>query len=122
MINLIIKLILSAVSVFALSKALPRVGVNIEVVTPKALILFTVILSILNVTLKPILKLLTLPITCLTLGLFLLVINVIVVKVADYFVADFTINGWMSAFIFSICMSIVTSVIEYILKDDSSND
>jgi putative membrane protein len=118
MINLLIKLVLSAVSVFALSKALPSLGVDIQVMSPKGLILFTVILAILNVTLKPILKLLTFPITCITLGLFLLVINTIVVKAADYFVPEFEIVGWMGALIFSICMSLITSVIEFILKDD----
>lgn len=112
--NLILKFILSSLVVFALSKVLPGVTVH----EWQSAAIFTLVFGLMNITVKPILQLLTLPITCLTLSLFLVVINMLVVKAADHFVDGFYIHGWLNAFIFSICMSIATSAIEFLLKAD----
>ena len=118
--NFLFKLILTALSVFALSKVLP--GIELGEPKIKAALLFTLVFAIMNVTIKPILKLLTLPITCLTLGIFLLVINTAVVMFADYFVANFKIDTWQHAFFFSVSMSLASSAIEFLLKPESGDD
>ncbi|RZK19310.1 MAG: phage holin family protein [Hymenobacter sp.] len=70
---------------------------------------------LLNATVKPILKVVGFPITVLTLGVFLLVINVIIVKLADYLIGGFSVDGFLSTLIFSIALSLVTSVVDMIV-------
>jgi putative membrane protein len=65
------------------------------------------ILGIINVTIKPLLLFLTLPITFLTLGLFAFVINALMIMLAAQFVPGFSVDGFMWAFWFSIILSIV---------------
>lgn len=69
------------------------------------------VLSILNVILKPILIILTLPFTILTLGLFLLVINAIVFQIAGYFVAGVYIESFSAAFLASLVVTFVSWVL-----------
>lgn len=68
-------------------------------------------LSVLNTFLKPILVFFTIPVTIMSLGLFLLVINAFIVKVADYF-----IDGISMTFVQAIIFSIILSISQYILN------
>jgi putative membrane protein len=77
--------------------------------------ILVIVMGLLNATVKPILKLIGFPITVLTLGVFLLVINVIIVKLADYLMDSFSVDGFLSALIFSIALSLVTSVVDMIV-------
>jgi putative membrane protein len=72
-------------------------------------IIFVLVLGILNAIIKPLLIILTLPITILTLGLFLLVINVLMVLLAGKFVSGIHIDGFFWAFIFGILLSFISS-------------
>ncbi len=94
-------------------------GVHIDS-TATALIV-AVVLGLLNSFIKPILIILTIPITIVTLGLFLLVINIIIVKWAAGLVPGFTVDGWFSALIFSLVVSFVSSIIEAIIGTDKKN-
>lgn len=67
-------------------------------------------LAFFNALVKPVLVLLTLPATIVTLGLFLLVINAVIILLADWLVSGFHVNGFWWAFLFSIILSITTSV------------
>jgi putative membrane protein len=77
--------------------------------------ILVIVMGLLNATVKPILKLIGFPITVLTLGIFLLVINVIIVKLADFLMSSFSVTGFLSALIFSIALSLVTSVVDMII-------
>ena len=77
-----------------------------------AAIWVAVVLSLLNGFLKPVLVILTIPVTIFSLGLFLLVINAGIILMADYFVDGFYVNGWLWALIFSFVLSIITSIME----------
>ena len=61
---------------------------------------------------KPVMVILTIPITIISLGLFLIVINALIIMMADYIVDGFQVNGFWWALIFSIILSIVTSILE----------
>ncbi len=111
MLGFILKFVLTAVLVYGLSKILP--GVVLEGFS-SALIL-VVVLGILNAVVKPILKILGFPITVLTLGLFLLVINVIIVKLADFLMTSFDVHGLLNALLFSIALSLVNSVVDLVM-------
>jgi putative membrane protein len=65
------------------------------------------VLGILNVVIKPILIFLTLPITIVTLGLFLLVINALMILLASSIVPGFTVDGFLWALVFSLVLSFI---------------
>ena len=106
----IIKLLLTGVAVILSSYILP--GVHIDGFG-SALIL-ALVLAILNAIVRPILVLLTIPVTFLTLGLFLLVINALIILLAEAIVPGFQVDGFLWALIFSIILSIITAIIDLI--------
>lgn len=110
----ILRLLLSAVAVVILSKVLPNVAVDTYVTA----IIVAIALSLLNFIVKPIMVILTLPITIVTFGLFLLVINACIIMLADYFVDGFTVNGWLWAIIFSLLLSFLQSILFSLLRED----
>ena len=69
-----------------------------------------VVLGLLNLVLKPILVLLTLPINILTLGLFTLVINAAIIMLATKIVTGFTVENWWWAILFGIVLGLVNSL------------
>ncbi|MCB7482429.1 phage holin family protein [Christiangramia sediminis] len=112
--NFILRLLLTALVVVLLAKLLPGVSVDGYLTA----IIVAVVLALLNFIVKPILVLLTLPVTVLTLGLFLLIINAIIIFLADGFVSGFDVDGWFIAIIFSLLLSLVQSILFSILKKD----
>lgn len=114
--NLIIRLLITAVAAYLLTYVL--FGVRFDGFS--STIVFALVLGLLNLFVKPILKLLGLPLTIITLGLFSLVINAVVIMIADYFVDGMTVDGFWWALIFSIVLSLLTSVFEsvFISKDN----
>jgi putative membrane protein len=77
-----------------------------------------VVLGLLNTFVKPILVILTIPVTVFTLGLFLLVINVLIIKWTDSLVSGFEVHGWWAALLFSIMVSVVASILEKLFDAD----
>lgn len=112
--NFILRLLLTALAVVILAKLLPGVSVD----SYWTAIIVALVLALLNFIVKPLLVLFTLPVTILTLGLFLLVINAIIIFMADGFVAGFDVDGWLIAIIFSLLLSLVQSLLFSILKSD----
>ena len=111
MLSFILKFILTAVLVYGLSKVLPGVvlgGVGSAVI-------LVIVLGFLNAVVKPILQILGFPITVLTLGLFLLVINVIIVKLADFLMTSFDVHGFLNALLFSLALSVVNAVVDLVI-------
>lgn len=109
--NTIIKLLITAVSAFAISKLL---SAHVQIDSFTSALIFAIVLGLLNLIVKPILSILSLPVTILTLGLFSLVINTLIVLLADYFTSGINIDGFWWALVFSILLSIITSVLESI--------
>ncbi|MDF0720510.1 MULTISPECIES: phage holin family protein [Chryseobacterium group] len=112
--RIIINLLVTAAVAFLLTKVLS--GVHIDGFSTA--IVFAIVLGILNLIVSPILKLLGLPLTIITLGLFSLVINAIVILIADYFIEGMQIDGFWWAFIFSIALSLITSLVSGIFSSD----
>jgi len=105
--NIFIKLLISTVSVLIVAWILP--GAHIDGFT-SALIVAAVI-GILNTFLRPLLIVLTIPITIITFGIFLLVINTIIIIISSNIVDGFFIDGFWWAFFFSILLSIISSIL-----------
>ncbi|HWY78750.1 MAG TPA: phage holin family protein [Candidatus Sulfotelmatobacter sp.] len=74
-------------------------------------LLVSLVLGILNIFIKPLLLVLTLPITVVTFGLFLFVINAFLVLLAGHIVSGFTVDGFWWALLFSLFISFVNLVI-----------
>jgi putative membrane protein len=72
-------------------------------------LILALVLAVLNLLVKPVLIILTLPVTIVTLGLFLLVINAIIILLASHLVSGFRVNGFWWALLFSIVMTIINS-------------
>jgi putative membrane protein len=112
--KLIIRILLTAVVVFLIAQFLP----GVSVAGYGTAIIVAVVLALLNLIVKPILVLLTLPVTILTLGLFLLVINAIIILLADSFISGFGVDGFWIALIFSLLLSIFQSILFSILGSE----
>ncbi len=109
----ILRLLLTAVAVVVLSKVLP----NVQVDTYVTALIVAVALGLLNSIVKPILVILTLPVTIVTFGLFLLIINACIILLADYFIDGFTVDGILWALLFSLLLSFLQSILFSFLKE-----
>lgn len=105
------KILVTALAAIIVSRLLPGVKINNSVTA----VLLALVLALLNGFVKPILIILTIPITIVTLGLFLLVINILIIKWASQIVPGFEVSGWWSALLFSILLSFTTAVIEALI-------
>lgn len=111
--NLIIRLFITAIVAFLLTKIIP--GVSFD--SFGGAVIFAIVLGILNLIVKPILNLFGLPLTIITLGFFALVINAIIILLAAKLVDGMHVEGFWWAFIFSIALSIVTSLANSMFAD-----
>jgi putative membrane protein len=81
-------------------------------------LIVAVVLGLLNVFIKPIIVILTLPITFVTLGLFLLAINAMIILLCDNIVGGFSVDTFWTALLFSIILSVLQSIMYQILGEN----
>ena len=112
--KLILRVLLSALAVVILARILPGVGVD----SYTTAIIVAIVLSLLNFIVKPILIILTLPVTILTLGLFLLIVNALIILMADGLISGFTVDSIWWALLFSLLLSLLQSIFYSFLKTD----
>ncbi|HUZ60152.1 MAG TPA: phage holin family protein [Hanamia sp.] len=110
----IVRLLVTAAVAYGLSMILKP---HILIDSYSTALVFVLILGILNAIIRPILIIFTLPITILTLGIFLLIINVLMVILAGKFVSGIHIDSFLWAFIFGILLSFLSSTLSGFLKD-----
>ena len=109
----IINLLITAVAAYVLSMLLsPYVSIS----DFGTAIIFVFVLAIFNAIIKPLLIILTLPLTIITLGLFLLVINALIILLAAKFVSGIHVDGLLWALIFSLLLSLVVTLLHRIEK------
>ncbi len=106
--NLIIRLLINALIIFVLAWALP----GIAVASYWSALIVAIVLGLLNVFLKPLLVVLTIPVTILTLGLFLFVINALIILLVDAMIDGFTVSNFWWALLFSILLTVLNSAFE----------
>lgn len=111
--NGIFRFLLSGLAVILAAYLLP--GVNVEHYGYALLV--ALVLTIVNWVVKPILIVLTIPITVLTLGLFLLVINALMILLVDSLVPGFSVDGFWWALAFSLILSLFNSLFADITKE-----
>ncbi|MGC1515100.1 MAG: phage holin family protein [Maribacter sp.] len=114
--KLILRILLSAVAVIILANVLPNVSVD----SFWTAVIVAIVLSLLNILVKPLLVILTLPVTILTFGLFLLIINALIILLADNLVDGFDVGGIWWALLFSLLLSFLQSIFFSLLKEGES--
>lgn len=110
--NYILKILLTAIAVIILARILPGVYVDGYVTA----IWVAVLIGLLFAILKPILVVLTLPVTILTLGLFLFVINAAIILLADSWIDGFGVDGFWVALLFSVLLSFFESILHKVIE------
>ena len=114
----IVKLLVTALAAWVAAYVLP--GVHLEN-DAKTIVIVALVLALLNAIVKPILIILTIPVTIVTLGLFLLVINALMVVWTSKLVDGFKVDGWLTALFFSLIVSVVSSILHSIAKERNRN-
>lgn len=121
--NFLIKLFISAIAVIITAYFLDGVTLeNNQFITTSSValnkfitaLLVAIVLAFLNSIVKPVLTILSLPITFLTLGLFLLVINAFIILFANRLVDGFRVDGFWTALWFSLVLSLVSSILDLV--------
>lgn len=107
--NLLVKWIISAFAVMLGSYLLPDYAVHVSSFVTALVV--AAVLGILNVLVKPVLVILTIPLTIFTLGLFLLVINAVVILMADALIGGFSVGGFWWALLFSIVLTTINGLL-----------
>lgn len=112
MVGFLVRLVVNAIALIIVAYLLP--GVHVSSFT--AALVAALILGIVNAVLRPILIVLTLPVVILSLGLFTLVINAITFYLVAHLGLGLTVNGFGSAFLGALVLSIVSFVLSSIAK------
>ncbi len=113
--KLIIRLLITTILVLIIANYMD----GVMVAGIKSSIIVAIVLALLNALVKPILIFFTFPITIFTLGLFLLAINAIIIMLCDKLVDGFNVDGFWTALIFSIILSISQSIMFKLTNEDS---
>ena len=109
-----LRILVTGIVVVLLSQLLPGVTVDGYLTA----VVVALVLALLNLVVRPILVLFTLPITILTLGLFLIVINAIIILLADAFIEGFDVAGFWIALLFSLLLSLFQSIVFSLAEKD----
>lgn len=112
--KIIIRLLVTSVLVMIISHLMKGVIVD-EFMSALTV---AVVLALLNLFVKPVLVILTLPVTILTLGFFYLVINAAMILVCDHFIDGFKVSTFWTAMLFSIILSLSQSIVFKLTNND----
>ncbi len=111
MMMIIVQILIIAVAVILTAAVLP----GIQIKSFGTAILVAIVLALLNYFVSPVMVYLSIPITIITFGLFLFVINALIIMLASSLVGGFKVDGFWWALIFSVVLSFVTYLLESIL-------
>jgi putative membrane protein len=109
--RLLLNWVLSALAVWIVSHVVPGISVS----GPMAALIAALAIGFINATVGALLKVLTFPLTLLTLGLFWFVINAAMLKLASAFVPGFEVRGFFAAFVGAIVLSLVSSLLHWLI-------
>ncbi|MCL4366010.1 phage holin family protein [Patescibacteria group bacterium] len=111
--QIIIALVLNAIALLVTAYIVP----GFHVTNFTTALLAAIVLGIVNTFIKPILNLITLPLNIITLGLFSFVVNAVVLFIVSSIVKGLTIDGWLPAILGAIVLSVVSTILNTIIKD-----
>ena len=112
MLRMLFHWFMTALAVWLTSRVVPGFYVD----GPTAALIAAVVIGLVNATLGLFLKVVTFPLTILTLGIFWLIINAVMLKLASAFVPGFHIRGFAAAFWGAIVLSLVNVLLKWLVK------
>ena len=112
--KIIIRMLFTTLIVVVLAKLLP--GIHVDSYTTALIV--AVVLALLRIFVRPVLIFFTLPFTIVTLGLFLFVINALIIMMAGKLIDGFAVSGFWYALLFSLLLSFFQSILYSFLKDE----
>lgn len=115
MLKLILVWLINALCLLAVAHLVP----GVHVVNFTAALFAAAVLGLINVFIKPVLSLLTLPITVLTLGLFSFVLNALMFGLAAYFLSGFNVDGFWAALIGALVFGVLSWIANSVLLRES---
>jgi len=115
--RLVVNWLLSALAVWIVSQVVPGIHVN----SVSTALIAALVIGLVNATVGLLIKVLTFPLTILTLGLFWLVINALMLELASKIVSGFEVRNFLSAFIGAIALSIVNSILHWLIMPRREN-
>ena len=111
LVHLIVGWLVSALALWIVAQIIA----GIQVRDFGAALIATLVIGIVNAIVGPVLRFIAFPITFLTLGLFLLVINAFLLKLASLFTPGFKVHGFLSAVLGSLILTILTSILRWVV-------
>jgi len=114
MTRLILRIVINAVALWVAAYFVPGIGVTDQVT---GLLVAAVVFGVVNALIKPIVSIVSCPITILTLGLFTLVINALMLMLTDYFAPGLSVDGFIPALIGGLVIGIVSTLLSFVLVD-----
>jgi putative membrane protein len=113
-VRLLLHWILSAVAVWIVAHIVPGISVD----TPVTALVAALVIGLVNATLGLLLKVLTFPLTILTLGLFWFVINALMLELAAALVSGFHVRNFIAALLGAVMLSLVSSVLQWLVMPE----
>jgi putative membrane protein len=110
--RLLLNWILSALAVWIVAQVVPGIAVR----GAMAALIAALVIGFINATIGAVLKILTFPLTLLTLGIFWFVINALMLKLASVLVPGFEVRGFLAAFLGAILLSLVSSMLHWLFR------
>ena len=115
--KLILRIVINAVALWVAAYLVPGIGVTDQVT---GLLIAALVFGIVNALIKPIVSIISCPITILTLGLFTLVINALMLLLTGYLVPGLSVDGFVPALIGGLVIGIVSTLLSFLLVDNDS--
>jgi len=112
--GLLIRFVVTGTAVLLTAEIIPGIGVE----GPSAGIAAVILLALLNALVRPVLYLLSLPFIILTLGLFMVVINALLLHLVSFLVTGFLVEGFWPAFWGSVLISVVSSILNLFISEE----
>jgi putative membrane protein len=109
--HILVSWLVSALALWIVAQIIPGVRIN----GFGSALVASIVIALVNATLGPVLRFLFFPVTLLTLGLFLLVLNALLLKLASAFTPGFEVRGFLAALLGSVVLTIVTSVLRHMM-------
>jgi putative membrane protein len=114
MFRLIIQWLLSAIALMIVARVVPGFYITGGI---ESAMIAALVIGFLNATLGLALKVITFPLSILTFGVFLLVVNAAMILLASQFIGGFYVDGWRSAFWGAAVLALISLIIRFISKD-----
>ena len=111
--KLLVKWLINAVTFLIVSRLVPGFYVH----GFASALLAALVFGLINSTLGLLLKILTFPLTILTLGFFLIIVNAIMLKMAASVTPGFHVQDWTAALLGAICLTVISTILQWLLKD-----